>query len=119
MIDQFALWTNSPDVKDTWLLAMMCVLILPVVLIGIWYYIAIRKSDGGRRLMREQWSSPNTHNIAYGIRLMRDIADGDYGPHARAVQRTLYWLCGLYVLAAVFFTAPLLYGEHLLKGVGG
>lgn len=122
MLQRLALWASSPDVTNVWLLASFVVAVVPITVLSYWYHSNIGNSAGGRSLMnRQNRARPSKANpkLAEGLAMARDIAAGEYGDQAKAMQRKVYWVTGLWLLACTFMFGLLIYGDYLRQqGLG-
>jgi hypothetical protein len=92
-------------------------MVLPMIALSAWYHLRIRRSEGGRALMRRQAGNhPRTsitgaaQSAAEAGRMARDIATGKYGAEVRTMQNRTYvivaiWLVAILVAFGILFWA--------------
>ena len=108
--------------------SIMFVMVVPPLLMARWYFRELRKSEGGKKLEREQNKiRPNlaarerlkmpggyaAHRAGYKVvdveatrKLHQRIMAGEFGLAALSLQKRVYVYTGLWVLSvAVLFTA--------------
>lgn len=113
MIEAIAIALRDETVFQVYVWAMMAVMIGPMLLLTVFYHRRVGRTEGGRRLMKEQArNAPATRNVGKSLRNMtaaggmdRDIASGRYGDETRRLQNRTYLYVGLWVLANVVMWA--------------
>lgn len=120
MLDALTQWLADPVVHGWYLTFCVAVMIVPMTVLAIWYHSSIRRSEGGRALMRRQ--SQNTPfrlrpGIGAGIGMARDIEAGRFGVRAKAMQRMVYWVCGAWIVVLVVCFSLLIYADEVNKAV--
>lgn len=117
---------SSPEVRDLYLIFCVALLVLPMVVMSIWFHRGINKSPGGRELMARQrgsctWARGSLADAAYnagdGVSIMRDISSGRYGNRAKAMMRRVYWFTGLWVLANAVAFGILIWADEINRVV--
>ncbi|MGH6925795.1 MAG: hypothetical protein ACRED5_18875 [Propylenella sp.] len=116
MLDALTGWLADPVVRGWYLTFGFALMILPMLVLALWYHRTIRATEGGRALMRRQMRhSPSRFrpNIGEGLAMARDIEAGRYGPEAKAAQHRVYWFCGAWVVALTIAFGLLLYADEV------
>jgi len=105
--------------SDLYLLFCMAVMVVPMIVLSIWYHTNINKTEGGRALMREQ----NAWRLRGGGRNVKDsletagdlskgIHSGRYGDEPYRMQVKVYWFIAMWLLACVFFFGLIVWAEE-------
>lgn len=116
MLQTLTGWLADPTVRDWYLGFCVTLMIVPMAAVSTWYHIRIRRTPGGRELMaRQARSSPSRvkPDLAEGIGMARDIAAGRYGDAAKAMQRKVYWVVGIWVVALTLALGLLFYADEV------
>ena len=116
MLDALTGWLADPVACGSYLAFCVALLILPMLVLAIWYHAGIRKSTGGRALMQRQVRSAPSRfrpELGEGLAMARDIEAGRYGSRAQAMQRIVYWACGLWVASLIVFVGLLIYADEV------
>ncbi|TXL70213.1 hypothetical protein FHP25_35360 [Vineibacter terrae] len=74
-----------------------------------WYYLELRKTEGGRQLLQEEVRLGRYHRIRlYGPlfvrvhpRTIKAIANGHYGVRVKQVSNRMYLLVGLWLIVSL------------------
>lgn len=113
---------SDPGARDLYLLFCLALLILPMVVLSIWFHRGINKSPGGRQLMERQrgsrtWARGSLADAAYnagdGVSIMRDVSSGRYGNHAKLMMRRVYWFVGGWVLANAIAFGIMIWADEI------
>ncbi len=101
-------WLADPAIFTAYMVFALAVLIVPMIMLSLWYHKSVRRSAGGRALMNEQNAEPPlahaaflSRNFTTAARLHRRISSGVFGKQVQNLQNRVYWLTGLWVLANV------------------
>lgn len=100
MLDTLFTLLADPTIHAWYSGFCFALMVLPMLALAIWYHGRIRRTSGGRALMRRQGASaPSVGNarLGEGISMARDIASGRYGAEPRAMQRVVFWVVGAWV----------------------
>jgi hypothetical protein len=117
---------SDPVVRDWYLIGCLALLILPMVMLSVWFHRGIRHSSGGRALMRRQrgarlWARGSLADAAYnagdGASIMQDIRAGRYGQHASAMMTRVYWFTGAWVLVNALAFGILIWADEINRVV--
>lgn len=123
-MDSLMTTLQDPDVRAWYVAIGMTLIIAPMLLLAFWYHRAIRRSPGGRELMRRQHARPvrargsllQAHaQLREGIDIARDVSRGRYGDYARGVQNKVYWLTGVWATALVAYFGLLLWADEAVR----
>jgi hypothetical protein len=117
---------SDPTIRGWYLLFCFTVLILPMAALAAWYRAAIRSTEGGRALMREQdrigvrtrGIVPARLSLAAALRMGRDISSGRYGREAKRMQTLVYWAVGLWVAASAVAFGILIVTDEVNRSGG-
>ena len=116
MLDTLTGWLADPATHDWYLAFCMAVMVVPMAVLAIWYHTRIRRTEGGRALMRRQSGAmPSRFNprLGEGLGMARDIQAGRYGAEAKAMQHKVYWVCGLWIVAVTLCFGLLIYADEV------
>ena len=93
----------------------LALIILPMLILARWYHARIRRTRGGRELMRRQSVSGRDINqasdsIVEGMDMARDIGAGRYGDDVRQIHNAVYlwvsvWIATLLLVFGLFIRA--------------
>ena len=117
----------DPTTRLWYLAFCFAVMVLPMIALGYWYHSRINSTPGGRRLMKRQArSAPRprgsldqaARNLSDAESMSRDIEAGRYGLGARQMQRRVYWIVGIWVLANVLAFGILLWADEVHRAAG-
>lgn len=107
MHDRIARWFANETFETVYILLIAAVVLLPMIALARWYHRNIGRTEGGRRLMREQRRNQGvTHgpgalsNLPRAAEMARDISRGEYGPRANRMQRRVYVLVTVWLVVA-------------------
>ncbi|HEX2888585.1 hypothetical protein [Vineibacter terrae] len=110
----------DPATRDLYLAACIAVLVLPVIAITWWYHANIRKTRGGRDLMRRQNDVGVSRHPADAGRMLReafdmgrDIEADTYGGHARQMQHLVYVMMGLWLVVVGAMFGVLIWADEV------
>ena len=118
---------GDPAIRGWYLLGAMAVLVLPMIGLAVWYHAGIRRSAGGRALMRRQAGAATDGGATLpeaigGLTragdMARDIEAGRYGDAARTMQRRVYWIVALWVLAVAAAFGLLIWADAVNRVPG-
>jgi len=117
-METFLRWIAGPAVQDWYLGFATGVLVLPILLIALWYHRNIGATPGGRALMERQGQLnqlPDLGGFAAGAELHRDITSGRYGAMAKSMQARLYLLVGCWLIANTVVFGLLIWAQEVVK----
>jgi hypothetical protein len=118
MLEDLALWTASPGISGYWLIASFAVMIVPMIWLALWYHQGIEKTEGGKEL-KERQNRVGAHKInprlSEGIGMARDIAAGRYGKHSMSMQKRVYLVTAIWLIANTAMFGLLIWGQALAK----
>jgi hypothetical protein len=115
---------QDPSFRLSYSLGGAALLLLPMLLLALWYHPNIKKTPGGRALMERQGKSnvrsrgsflSAQSQMADGIAIMRDVKSGRYGQQARRMQTRVNWVVGLWVLAVALYFGLMIYADELAR----
>lgn len=116
MFKTFALWLHDDTFSLVYSLILFLVMLLPMLLTARWYHRNINKTEGGQRLMKRQNAGRvgprSLRGVGDGLPMMRDIAAGRYGDHARQLQRRVYQVTILWVLAVALMAGLMMAAQE-------
>jgi len=111
-MDGIARLLQDPGVRGWSEVGAFLLLTAPILVTAIWYHRAIRKSPGGRQLMRRQSGG---RSFGEGMAMMRDIAAGQYGDYVRRAQTRVYWIAAIWVIANVAVFGVLMWADEVAR----
>jgi hypothetical protein len=104
----------DPMVRGLYLLFCFTLLIVPMIGLTYWYHARIRRTTGGRELMKEQARiGVRPHSVGAGIRMARDVASNRFGSDARILQNRTYTIVCLWVILNVTVFAVLMWADEV------
>jgi hypothetical protein len=111
----------SDPVARGWYLAFcFALMVLPMIALSAWYHLGIRRTAGGRALMKRQTGNPARSSITGAVRstaeagrMARDIAAGKYGAEVRAMQNRTYVIVALWLVANVVAFGILFWADEI------
>ncbi|HRD76591.1 MAG TPA: hypothetical protein PK264_11725 [Hyphomicrobiaceae bacterium] len=113
------IWLADAIRDQTFLKVYLCVglaiMLLPVIVLTVMYNVGIRRTPGGRRLLKEQNRPGTSRSSGTAIVMARDITRGVYGEDARRLQNRTYWLFGAWLLAVVLVFGALIWAQDINK----
>jgi len=121
-VEDFAVMMRDPSTRLWYVLGGMALMVLPMLVMAIWYHTNIHNSPGGRELMRRQNGSRLRTRGSLGMvpaqlteafSIGRDIAAGRYGQRARKMQNTVYWIVGAWVVAQGIYFGLLIWADEV------
>ena len=113
---------SDPTVRGWYLVFCFALLVLPMVALAAWYHLTIRKSAGGRALMKQQAKTPampirtpsgTLYNLRVAASMGRDIATGRYGAFARRTQNRTYLLVAFWLIANTIAFGILIWADEI------
>lgn len=116
-METIAHWLADPTTRTLYLVVALAVMIVPMIVLALWYHGKIGADEGGRRLMEDQAANAPTPrwagNPSRTVEMARDIAGGAYGEHARRMQIKVYWLVGAWIIANIIVFGVLLWADEI------
>jgi len=122
MLDTLTGWLADPLIRGWYLAFCMALMIVPMLVLALWYHANIRRTEGGRALMRRQAEASPSRlrpHVGKGLEMARHIEAGRYGAKAKAMQQTVYWACGAWVAALALCFGLLIYADEVNKMAAG
>ena len=116
MSERVANWLADPQVRDAYLVFCMTVMILPMIVLTIWYRRSIRRTARGHELLERQSEEYTSGTDA--LQMLRDISGGRYGQDVKRIQHRTYWVVGLWLLANVIAFGVLLIADEMNRPPG-
>lgn len=119
MIEMLADRIRDPGFQDIYIAVGVAILILPMVALTWWYHSHVNRTDGGRRLMREQryhnsgarTLSGAARNLRGAAGMSRDIASGRYGEDVRRLQNRTYAVVLAWIVANTIVFGALIWAQ--------
>lgn len=116
MIDWLAQAIRDPLFLKLYLGFGLAVMVLPMILLAVCYHGGIRRTDGGRSLMKEHARQMRRgDDPSSALRMAKDISRGAYGGEARRLQNRTYSIVLAWVLANVVVFGALIWAQDLNK----
>lgn len=121
-MEDFAAWMRDPSTRLWYVWGGLALMVVPMAALAIWYHWNIHSSPGGRDLMRRQNANPPVprgsfrtaqSQLTAGVSIVRDIAAGRYGQHARKMQNKTYWMVGTWVIALSIYFGLLIWADEV------
>ncbi len=109
---------NDPTVRNWYLAFCLALLVVPMAALSAWYHLTIRKSAGGRDLMKRQAMNLPTpdaveHNLRAAGRMARDIAAGRHGTFARRTQNRTYVVVAIWLVVNAIAIGILIWADEI------
>lgn len=86
---------GDPVVRGWYLAFSFALMVLPMVAMSAWYHVVIRRTEGGRALMKRNSQA----GIVEAGGMARDIATGKYGAEVKTIQGRTYVIVAVWLLA--------------------
>ena len=108
-------WLADPINRNWHLVFCMCVMVVPMLLLSIWYHWTIRRTGRGKKLMKRQTEAGTwtLGSLEEGSSMTRDIASGKYGAHAKKLQNKVYWVVGFWVVVCAIAFGILIAADEM------
>lgn len=112
----------DPTARAWYLGFSFALLVLPMIVLSVWYHRGIKTTPGGRALMQRQNANParlrgsggqTIGGLMEAARMARDLRAGKYGSHAYAMHKRVYWLVGAWVVVNVIAFGLLLWADEV------
>ena len=105
--------------SDLYLLFCMAVMVVPMIVLSIWYHSNINDTEGGRALMKKQnaWrrrgGAKNVHDsLKTAGDLAKDIHSGRYGAEPQRMQVRVYKYVAIWLLACALSFGLIIWAEE-------
>ncbi len=84
--------------------------VVPMALLGIWYHLNIKKSEGGRALTQshDELEAGGGNDISKGagaFTMLKDINKGVYGTHVQGIYRVIWRVLGATLIMMIVLVA--------------
>ena len=116
MIDWLADAIKDPLFLRLYIGLGMALMVLPMILLAVYYEVGVRRTDGGRLLMKEHSRQMRRGgDPSSALRMAKDISRGAYGEEARRLQNRTYLIVLAWLLANVVGFGALIWAQDLNK----
>jgi len=109
-------WLADPTMRMWYIGFCMFVMVAPMVLLSIWYHRGIRRTRGGRALMRRQNSMIDGGGDT--LDMARDISAERYGLGVKELQAIAYWVVAIWILTCILAFGFLFIADEMNKTLG-
>ena len=105
----------DPTGRTVYLVFCFLLLIVPMIILAIWYRLSMNRLAAGEAVLREQArigvGTPGALQEAIGFG--RDLAAGRYGADARRLQNTTYVLVTVWIVINVVAFGILIWADEV------